>query len=173
MDFVKAASTDFTGVRALYRDVIDQTPQLDRHAQWKRGLYPTDALFASFIDDGSMYLLFDEGTIVAAMAVSMGQEEDYHEVPWHIEAEDDEVAVIHLLAVRPSRQGHGLASRMIDEGLLLARDEGKEVVRLDALATNTPAQNLYVSKGFQPRGRRTLFAENTGWTDFLFFERAT
>ncbi|MCI1225901.1 MAG: GNAT family N-acetyltransferase [Atopobiaceae bacterium] len=173
MDFVKATSADLTSVRALYRDVIDQTPQLDQHARWKHGLYPTDALFASFIEDGSMYLLADGGTVVAAMAMSMGQEEDYHEVPWQVDAADDEVAVIHLLAVRPSRQGQGLASRMIDEAVRLAQDEGKRAVRLDALATNTPAQRLYASKGFQPRGRQNLYAENTGWTDFLFFERAT
>ena len=35
---------------------------------------------------------------------------------------------------------------------------------------NTPARRLYEKLGFKYRGKQNLFAENTGWTDFLYFE---
>lgn len=35
---------------------------------------------------------------------------------------------------------------------------------------NTPARRLYEKIGFEYRGKQNLFAENTGWTDFLYYE---
>ncbi len=32
------------------------------------------------------------------------------------------------------------------------------------------AHRLYERLGFEYRGKQHLFAENTGWTDFYFFE---
>ena len=52
----------------------------------------------------------------------------------------------------------------------IKNDIDKNRVYLDALATNKPAQHLYESLGFAYRGKRNLYAENTGWTDFLYYE---
>ena len=60
--------------------------------------------------------------------------------------------------------------KMIEEGICLAKKEGKKAVRLDALESNTPAHRMYEAMEFQCRGRQKLYAENTGWTYFLFFE---
>ena len=46
----------------------------------------------------------------------------------------------------------------------------KKALRLDALACNTPAQQLYESLGFQKRGIAHWFADNVGWTDFYLYE---
>ena len=45
-----------------------------------------------------------------------------------------------------------------------------KAIRLDALASNTPAHKIYKSLGFEYKGKQYLYAENTGWTDFYFFE---
>ena len=66
--------------------------------------------------------------------------------------------------------GKGLGERLIEEAILIARKAGKKALRLDALASNTPAHRLYAKKGFAYRGKKNLYAENTGWTDFFFFE---
>lgn len=52
----------------------------------------------------------------------------------------------------------------------LARQNVKKAVRLDTLASNIPAQHMYTKLGFLYRGKQTLYAENTGWTDFLYYE---
>ena len=46
----------------------------------------------------------------------------------------------------------------------------EQAIRLDALASNTPAHKIYERLGFEYRGKQHLYAENTGWTDFYFFE---
>ena len=50
------------------------------------------------------------------------------------------------------------------------QSRGMKAVRLDALASNTPAHRIYERLGFEYRGTQHLYAENTGWMDFLFFE---
>ena len=47
------------------------------------------------------------------MAVTMYQGEDYHAIDWSQQVADDEVAVIHILAVSPDAQGKGIGSEMI------------------------------------------------------------
>lgn len=52
----------------------------------------------------------------------------------------------------------------------LVKKNGKKAIRLDALASNIPARRLYEKLGFEHRGKQNLLAENTGWTDFLYYE---
>lgn len=59
---------------------------------------------------------------------------------------------------------------MIEETIKLAKTQGKKAVRLDALASNIPAQHMYQKNGFMYRGIRNQYAKNTGWTDFYFYE---
>lgn len=117
-----------------------------------------------------MYLYKENGQIVGAMAVTMYQGDDYHPIEWLQSLKDNEVAVIHILAVSPDYQGKGIGTMMISESIRLAKTNGMKGIRLDALASNTPAHKIYKNLGFEYRGKQHLFAENTGWTDFFFFE---
>ena len=117
-----------------------------------------------------MYLYKEDGNIIGAMAVTMYQGEDYHAIDWTEQVVDDKVAVIHILAISPDTQGKGIGSTMIREAIRLAQNKGMQAIRLDALASNTPAHKLYERLSFEYRGKQHLYAENTGWTDFYFFE---
>ena len=61
-------------------------------------------------------------------------------------------------------------AQMIREAIRIALSKGMQAIRLDALASNTPAHKIYKRLGFEYRGQQHLYAENTGWTDFYFFE---
>ena len=74
------------------------------------------------------------------------------------------------VAVKPEYQKKGIGSMMRDEAVRLARYSNKKAVRLDALASNTPARHMYETKGFEYRGKLKLYADNTGLTDFCFYE---
>ena len=117
-----------------------------------------------------MYLYKKNDAIVGAMALTMYQGEDYHAIKWSKQVKDNEAAVIHILAVSPDYQGAGLGTEMIREAISISIDSGMQSVRLDALASNTPAHKIYERIGFEYRGKQHLYAENTGWTDFFFFE---
>ena len=157
MTLYKAKIKDDDAILSFYDEVTDRTPDISLYARWSKGKHPTAAGIRAYIKEGSMYLYKEEDIIVGAMAVTMYQGEDYHAIEWSQPVPDDEVAVIHILAVHPDRQGSGVGSEMVR-------------VRLDALASNTPAHSMYKRLGFEYRGKQHLYAENTGWTDFYFFE---
>ena len=165
-----ATQNDFDAIIAFYDDVTERTPEMATYARWSNGKHPTVEGIKAYIDEESMYLYIESGAIVGAMAVTMYQGEDYHAIEWTQQVADDKVAVIHILAVSPDAQGKGIGSEMIREAIRLARDKGMLAIRLDALASNTPAHKIYERLGFEYRGKQHLYAENTGWTDFYFFE---
>ena len=170
MKLQQASITDFASVLSFYNDVTERTPEIERFARWQKGKHPTTEGIKAYIQEGSLYLYKERDVIIGAMAVTMYQGEDYRAIEWSKDATDNEVAVIHILAVSPDRQGSGIGSEMIREAILLAKKKGMKAIRLDALATNTPAHKIYERLGFDYRGKQHLYAENTGWTDFYFFE---
>lgn len=165
-----ATQEDFDSLIAFYDDVMERTPEIVIYARWQKGKHPTIEGIKAYIDEGSMYLYKESGIIAGAMAVTMYQGDDYHAIEWSKKVADNEVAVIHILAVSPDKQGTGIGSEMIRETIRLARENGMKAIRLDALASNTPAHRIYERLGFQYKGKQHLYAENTGWTDFYFFE---
>ena len=166
----KATIADYEPVLAFYDDVTDRTPHIGIHARWSKGRHPTPEGIRTFIGEGSLYLYEENDVIVGAMAVTMYQGEDYHAVAWRQDVADNEAAVIHMLAVSPDLQGKGIGSEMVRSAIRLAQDKGMKAIRLDALASNTPAHRIYERLGFEYRGKQHLYAENTGWTDFFFYE---
>ena len=166
----QAFITDYASVLAFYDDVTERTPEIELYARWQKEKHPTAEGIKAYIQEGSLYLYKEQDAIVGAMAVTMYQGENYHAIEWSRKEADNEVAVIHILAVSPDKQGAGIGSEMVREAILLAKNIGMKAIRLDALASNTPAHKIYERLGFEYRGKQHLYAENTGWTDFYFFE---
>ncbi len=165
-----ATQNDFNAIIAFYDDVTERTPEMATYARWSKGKHPTTEGIRAYIGEGSMYLYRENDVIVGAMAVTMYQGEDYHAINWMQQVLDNKVAVIHILAVSPDAQGKGIGSEMILEAIHLAHTRDMQAIRLDALASNTPAHKIYERLGFEYRGKQHLYAENTGWTNFYFFE---
>ena len=161
---------DFAVVREKYIEVIEHTRDMNIHARWIYGQHPTDAMIQSYIDGQEMYLFMDGQNVAGMTAITMYQGEDYHAVIWSQNLKDDEVASLHIFTVTPEYQGKGISKRMMAEIISLVIKKGKKAIRLDALASNSPAQHMYEKLGFEYRGKRNLYAENTGWTDFLYYE---
>ena len=170
MELNKATIEEFESIIAFYDDVTERTPDMERFARWQKRKHPTIDGIRAYIEEGSMYTYKENDVIIGAMAVTMYQGEDYHAIEWSQQVEDNEAAVIHILAVSPDVQGKGIGSEMIREAIRLAQTNGMKAIRLDALASNTPAHKIYKALGFEYRGQQHLYAENTDWTDFYFFE---
>lgn len=161
---------EFAMVREKYIEVIEHTKNMNIHARWIYGQHPTDAMLQSYIDRQEMYLYMDGENIAAMAAIILYQSEEYYEIIWSQNLKDDEVATLHIFTVAPEYQGKGVSKRMMSDIISLVKKNGKKAIRLDALASNIPARHLYEKLGFAYRGKQNLFAENTGWTDFLYYE---
>ena len=164
-------ANDFEMVKTRYVTICENTPGIERYARWVYGKHPTDDSLRSYIDNGEMYLLADEDDIVGMVVIIMHQGQDYERVPWTENLADDQIATIHLLAVCPAYQGKGFGRKILEEAVSFAKRKGKKSIRLDILKSNLPAQRLYESAGCLFRGKQHLYAENTAWLDFLFYEK--
>ena len=169
MNLVRAY--DLETVKGHYINAIENTPEIEKYARWVYGKHPTDEALRLFIENGEMYLLADGGTVAGMVAIVMHQGPDYEDIPWTEKLENDQVATLHLLAVCPEYRGRALGSTILELAGELAKQHGKKAVRLDVLESNLPAQHLYEKNGFIYRGKEHWYAENTGWTDFLLYEK--
>ena len=146
MRLIRATQHDFDGIIAFYDDVTTHTPDMALYARWSKGKHPTEESIRTYIEEGNMYLYREDDGIVGAMAVTMYQGEEYHAIEWSQQVGDDEVAVIHILAVSPDRQVKGIGSKMILEAIHLAQANGMKTVRLDSLAsTSLPTESTSAS----------------------------
>ena len=164
-------TNEFEKVKAAYIDVISNTPDFAEHCRWEYGKHPSDEVLRAYIRNGEMYVLKDNGEIAGMVAITMYQGTDYETVSWAEALENDQVAVLHLLAVPPAFQGRSLGAAMITDALALAKNAGKKALRLDTLKTNRPAQHMYEKAGFSMRGEQCIFMENRGWFNFLYYEK--
>ena len=163
---------DIETVKKLYINVIENTPKIDKTARWVYGKHPTDESLRSYIENGEMFLLTDRDTVAGMVAIVMHQGTDYEDIPWAEKLENDQVATLHLLAVCPDYRGRALGNTILELAGELAKQQGKKALRLDVLESNLPAQRMYEKAGYEYRGKQRWYAENTGWTNFLLYEKS-
>lgn len=170
MEFRKARTGDFDRITEFYKHVISDTEDMAENVLWIYGLHPADDIIMSYIDENAMYIMEEDGIICAAGAMTLSQEEDYHDVKWNLNLSDDEVSVIHILCSDPDRKRQGIAKRFMSELTRVAKSENKKAIRLDALYCNIHAQKLYESLGYIKCDEKHWYACNIGWTDFYLYE---
>lgn len=120
-----------------------------------QGIYQWDHLYPSFGDleadlaERSLYVIADEHTPLGLVALNDRQDPEYASVRW---AHPGPALVVHRLAIAPSSQGKGLASRLMDFSESLARSTDYASIRLDAFSGNPAACRLYERRGYAHRG---------------------
>ena len=161
---------DLERIVSFYKNTIKNTSTMNEYGRWVFGLHPTYEMIKDYVDNESMFLLEEHGVIIAAAAVTLSQDVDYHSISWTKDLNDNDVAVVHILCVAPEMQNSGIGREMMQFIIRFCTEERKSAIRLDALCCNIPAQRLYESLGFRKCGERNCYAANTGWITFYYFE---
>ena len=65
------------------------------------------------------------------MIVDKSQPIEYTKIAWQNTLANDEVMVIHLLMIRPSKAGKGIATALINYAIELAENNSCKAIRLD------------------------------------------
>ncbi|MDD8048466.1 MAG: GNAT family N-acetyltransferase [Thomasclavelia sp.] len=170
MKLIKAKQTMYQDIINLYEDIIVNTPTMNEYGRWKKDLYPTKEIIKEYLDNDSLYVVLDNNKIIAGVGLTMFQTEEYHNIKWDKELKDNEVLVVHILGISPKHQNQGLASTIIDDIKLVAKENKMKAIRLDALESNKPAHHVYLNNGFKYHGLQNLYACNVGDTNFYYFE---
>jgi len=161
---------EFEKVKQAYIDVINHTDGIYKHSKWEYGWHPHDKQLQNYINHGEMFLLEDGDKVAAVVVITMYQEGEYQNVAWKHRHKDNEVAVLHLLAVCPAYQGKGTSQVFLTEIEKFVRKCGKKAIRLDTFAINLPAQKTYERYGYTMVERRTVNIHGTFDAEEFFYE---
>ena len=119
--------------------------------QWQDG-YPGAELLAEDIRIGQLYVLDDESAVAAVAALSLLPEPVYDALEGGEWQFGDAYLTIHRMALDDAHRGSGLASRMLEEAVSLARQNGRTSLRVDTHAGNKAMRAFLEKRGFAFRG---------------------
>lgn len=169
--FRLAVAADLDGVVRIYDEILSDADCL-RFTNWQKGKYPCRATAEGALAEGWLYVLEEDGEIMATAILNKEQLPEYDELPWSMEAPRDRVFVIHTLCVPPSRAGEGRARRFVAFAEDLGRSLGCTALRLDTYEGNEPALSMYPKLGYRTVGKTLFHFQNIIWENLTCFEKA-
>lgn len=117
--------------------------------QWNNG-YPNKDILKADIEQGSSYVLVEDGKIVGTLAAIFGHDETYDVIDhgdWL--TEEDNYVVIHRVAVDKGLKGQGIAPKMFKEIEKMAKVHKKDSIRIDTHKKNDSMLSLIEKLGFR------------------------
>ena len=144
----KATAEDIPAIDRIYQRIHDQEEAGLCTIGWERDVYPTEETACASVKRNDMYVLEEDGQIVAAAMINQEQVPVYYEVDWTLPAQDNEVLVIHTLVVDPECSRRGYGKRFVKYYCRLAEERGCKTLRLDTNERNETARAMYRSLGF-------------------------
>lgn len=151
MEYRLANLTDMPELCFFYQEVCDHQAEDKYSPDWQWGVHPTEAMLTEAINNAQQSLLIavDGAKIAAAGVLYTGDDDIYDQAHWLHEFPQSGVRVLHLFATRPQYRGHGLSKDFLHYILQQAKADGAQVVHLDIVASNMPAQRAYERAGFK------------------------
>lgn len=148
----KATMGDLDAIAGIYSRTHDAEEAGLTTIGWKRAIYPTRETALASLERDDMYVCEVDGKMVATGIINQIQVDVYADVEWSREAADEEVLVLHTLAVDPAARYDGVGKGFVQ----FYEDMGREMncidLRMDTNATNKIARNFYRELGFTEVG---------------------
>lgn len=159
MSVRKAKGKDVQALCALFESSIRDMDEkgLD---QWRWEVYPNETVLMEDVEAKTLYVIEEEGQILAAFTINEEQHPLYATLYWHFGVNP---AVLHRLVVSPGHQHRGLGREAMAQVIHLAKEMGYDCLRLDTYLKNVRAMALYEGLGMRKVGqvqfdeRETLF----------------
>ena len=148
MLLTRGLTSDFDSVCALYARVTSAMHEKGI-AQWNWGTYPNADQIHKSIDAGTLYVVREGNTVVAAVTLDSTFEPAYDAVNWLFGGKP---GTFHRLCIAPEKQRQGLGRGMMGEMLAILRSQGCTALRCDTLVNNSAAITLYQKIGMRIAG---------------------
>ncbi len=148
----KAKPKDIDMVARIFEHIIEEEEKCKCTTGWKRGVYPTRNTAVAALENDDLFVMEEDGDIVAAMRLNKEQLPEYKNCQWEYPAVDDQVMVMHTLVVEPSVTKHGYGRKMVEFYEQHARENNCPYLRIDTNAINARARAMYKNFGYKEIG---------------------
>ena len=155
MDFIKCKKEHVDVVTQMYRRCVEALEKGVNYPKWSDG-HPSNEYIAESIVHGELFACISKGEILGATVLSENPEGRYELGEWKTKLNRGDYLVVHTLAVSPDHGRKGVGSFMVDGCINHAKRNGYKAIRLDVVAENIPAVELYKKKGFSFAGTKDL-----------------
>ena len=117
--------------------------------QWQEGV-PGRESFITDVQNGAAYVIEDDGKVIGTVQII--DCEPYYDVITDGAWTTDNALVAHRVAVSNDCRKHGVGSMLIAEAEKIARQMGKEALRLDTHEKNFRMRGMLEKNGFKEVG---------------------
>ena len=152
IDFRPATEEDLDRIEEIYQNVHTAEEKGECTTGWKREIYPTRSTAQLGLEQGDLYVETADGIVVAAARINQEQVDVYAQINWEHPADDDQILVLHTLAVDPAEQGKGYGKNFVEYYEDLADTKDCTCLRLDTNERNTAARAFYKKLGYTEAG---------------------
>lgn len=148
----KATDKDIDAAAAIYSAIHTEEEQGRACIGWNRAIYPIRETAEKALVAGDLFVMEEEGKIVATAIINRKQVPCYKDAHWKYKAEDNEVMVLHTLTVDPTQGGHGYGKAFVQFYEKYAKANGCPYLRMDTNKKNTRARHMYARLGYEEVG---------------------
>ncbi len=156
IDIRKCNEEEILAVGQFYDEVVSYLDHHINYPLWIYKVYPSGESVRAMTAKGSQYICKSDDGIEGAFVLSSKPSGNYGNGNWSKDLSCGSYLVVKTLAVRPSNQGQGIASGILDFCIDEARKGGYKALRADIVPTNTPSRKLFEKKGFVYAGDADL-----------------
>lgn len=173
MSFIieKGTYADIDAIEQLYNELNDVLENGVNYAGWIKGVYPAREDAVEGIDSGELFVVRNDNIIAGTVILNHKSEEGYKDVKWLNDCDDNNIFVIHTLAVHPAFFKMGIGRQLLDFAESFGRQNNIKSIRLDVYEKNLPAINLYKSSGYQYIATVDLGLGSRGLDWFQLYEK--
>lgn len=139
----KGKKDDIPAVMNMVRDTV-RIMKEENNDQWDE-TYPTASIFETDIQNGSLFVLEEEGQVIGSITVDQNQPAEYKPIPWR---KEDVSFIFHRLVVNPQSRGKGEATKLIHYAEQYAIANQVPYMRIDTYSLNKKAQKLFEKNGY-------------------------
>lgn len=152
MNIRKATENDIRQIASIYSAIHTEEEKGRAVIGWKRNIYPVEGNARDAVHRGDLFVMEEEGEIVASAIINQIQVPEYADCPWKYRAADTEVMVLHTLVVSPDKKGHGYGTAFVDFYEQYAKEHHCPFLRMDTNVINHAARKLYARLGYSEPG---------------------
>ena len=152
MNIRRTEPKDLPQIQSLYNDARASLKAAGVD-QWQEGDYPNAEDARKDMEDGTGYVLEEDGALLAVACLAFGREPTYdvmYSGAW--ESDPEEYGFLHRIAVSSQAKGKGAAGLMFEELKRQARERGVKVLRGDTHRDNAAMQRVMAKSGLLCRG---------------------
>ena len=146
MEIRQAIHNDVDQMMIIVKQAQNDLKQMNVD-QWQNG-YPNETVLHQDIDLKKAYVAQTD-QVTGLMVISYNDETTYDPLNTWMK---DSYMVIHRFAVAKEVQRTGVASFMVDQASLMAKEKGMESIRIDTHEKNVRMRRFLEKYGFEERG---------------------